>query len=126
MKIKVLFFAKLREVFGTNQLVITFTESDNKVSDVLTALRHKEGVWAEELNENKSFRIAVNQEMVAEDDEQEDQSSECHEHIDPELKKKCLQAQDLDKLFTLNINTYKVCQLNTILSTLGLRLEPKE
>ncbi|HAU83815.1 MAG TPA: molybdopterin synthase sulfur carrier subunit, partial [Betaproteobacteria bacterium] len=23
--------------------------------------------WAEELNENKSFRIAVNQEMVAED-----------------------------------------------------------
>jgi hypothetical protein len=68
----------------------------------------------------------ADQEMVAEDDEQEDQSSECHEHIDPELKKKCLQAQDLDKLFTLNINTYKVCQLNTILSTLGLRLEPKE
>jgi len=67
MKIKVLFFAKLREVFETNQLVITFTESDNKVSDVLTALRHKEGVWAEELNENKSFRIAVNQEMVVED-----------------------------------------------------------
>ena len=67
MKIKVLFFAKLREVFETNQLVITFTESDNKVSDVLTALRHKKGVWAEELNENKSFRIAVNQEMVAED-----------------------------------------------------------
>ena len=67
MKIKVLFFAKLREVFETNQLVITFTESDNTVSDVLTALRNKEGVWAEELNENKSFRIAVNQEMVAED-----------------------------------------------------------
>ncbi len=67
MKIKVLFFAKLREVFETNQLVITFTESDNKVSDVLAALRQKGEVWAEELNENKSFRIAVNQEMVTED-----------------------------------------------------------
>ena len=67
MKIKVLFFAKLRELFGTNQVDVTFTESDNKVSDVLAALRQKGEVWAEELNENKSFRIAVNQEMVTED-----------------------------------------------------------
>ena len=67
MKIKVLFFAKLRELFGTNQVDVTFTESDNKVSDVLAALRQKGEVWAEELNENKSFRIAVNQEMVSED-----------------------------------------------------------
>ena len=67
MKIKVLFFAKLRELFGTNQVDVTFTESDNKVSDVLAALRQKGEVWAEELNENKSFRIAVNQELVTED-----------------------------------------------------------
>ena len=67
MKIKVLFFAKLRELFGTNQVDVTFTESDKKVSDVLAALRQKGEVWAEELNENKSFRIAVNQEMVSED-----------------------------------------------------------
>jgi molybdopterin synthase sulfur carrier subunit len=67
MKIKVLFFAKLRELFGTNQVDVTFTESDNKVSDVLAALRQKGEVWAEALNENKSFRIAVNQEMVTED-----------------------------------------------------------
>ena len=67
MKIKVLFFAKLRELLGTNQVDVTFTESDNKVSDVLAALRQKGEVWAEELNENKSFRIAVNQEMVTEE-----------------------------------------------------------
>ena len=67
MKIKVLFFAKLRELLGTNQVDVTFTESDNKVSDVLAALRQKGEVWAEELNDNKSFRIAVNQEMVTED-----------------------------------------------------------
>ena len=67
MKIKVLFFAKLRELLGTNQVDVTFTESDYKVSDVLAALRQKGEVWAEELNENKSFRIAVNQEMVTED-----------------------------------------------------------
>ena len=41
MKIKVLFFAKLRELLGTNQVDVTFTESDNKVSDVLAALRQK-------------------------------------------------------------------------------------
>ena len=62
MKIKVLFFAKLRELLGTNQVDVTFTESDNKVSDVLAALRQKGEVWAEELNENKSFRIAVKRE----------------------------------------------------------------
>lgn len=67
MKIKVLFFAKLREVFQTNQVEVTFTGSDNKVSDVLIALRKKGEAWADELNENKSFRIAVNQEMVTED-----------------------------------------------------------
>ena len=67
MKIKVLFFAKLRELLGTKQVDVTFTESDYKVSDVLAALRQKGEVWAEELNENKSFRIAVNQEMVTED-----------------------------------------------------------
>lgn len=64
--------------------------------------------------------------MLDDDDDQDEQSSEGQEHIDPELKKKCLQAQDPDKLFTLNINTYKVCQLNTLLSNLGFRLEPKE
>ena len=67
MKIKVLFFAKLREVFETNQVDISFTGSDNKVSDVLMVLREKGEVWKDELNENKSFRIALNQEMVTKD-----------------------------------------------------------
>ncbi|MDC1311746.1 molybdopterin converting factor subunit 1 [Burkholderiales bacterium] len=67
MKIKVLFFAKLREAFQTNQVEVTFIGSDNKVSDVLIALRKKGEAWADELDENKSFRIAVNQEMVTED-----------------------------------------------------------
>lgn len=67
------------------------------------------------------------EEEEEEDERIEDgQSSGSGEHIDPELKRKCLAAQDPDKLFTLNINTYKVCQLNTLLSALGLRLEPKE
>ena len=67
MRIKVLFFAKLREVFQTSDNDLTFTESDNKVSDVLIALREKGEAWAVELNENKSFRVAVNQVMVTED-----------------------------------------------------------
>lgn len=48
------------------------------------------------------------------------------EEMDPDFKLKCQTAQDNDKLFTLNINTYQVCKLNILLSTLGLKMDPKE
>lgn len=64
--------------------------------------------------------------MQDDEDDQDEISNESDNEIDKELKQKCLSAQDPDKLFTLNINTYKVCQLNIILSSLGLKMEPKE
>ena len=48
------------------------------------------------------------------------------DEIDPEFKQKCDNAQDNEKLFTLSINTYQVCKLNIILSSFGLKLDPKE
>ena len=67
MEIKILFFAKLRESFNTNEIEITLTGSNKKVSDLIEALRQKGGIWATELQNNKSFRVAVNQEMVTDD-----------------------------------------------------------
>jgi sulfur-carrier protein len=67
MEIKVFFFAKLREVFEIGHEVIVITDAENKVSDVLNVLRQRGDVWRRELDENKSFRIAVNQEMVSDD-----------------------------------------------------------
>lgn len=40
--------------------------------------------------------------MMAEDEEEEEEEDD----LDPELKQKCLAAQDSEELFTLNINTY--------------------
>ena len=67
MEIKILFFAKLRETFNTSEIEITLTGSNKKVSDLIEALRQKGGIWAIELQNNKSFRVAVNQEMVTDD-----------------------------------------------------------
>ena len=67
MEMKILFFAKLRETFKTNEIEITLTGSNKKVSDLIEALRQKGGIWATELQNNKSFRVAVNQEMVTDD-----------------------------------------------------------
>ena len=67
MEIKILFFAKLRETFNTAEIEITLTGSNKKVSDLIVALRQKGGIWATELQNNKSFRVAVNQEMVTDD-----------------------------------------------------------
>jgi|TARA_B110000483_G_scaffold149284_1_gene177887 molybdopterin synthase sulfur carrier subunit len=67
MEIKILFFAKLREAFDVSQEVIVIADTENKISDVLNVLRHRGDVWKRELDENKPFRIAVNQEMVSDD-----------------------------------------------------------
>ena len=67
MEIKILFFAKLRETFNTGEIEITLTGSNKKVSDLIEALRQKGGIWATELQNNKSFRVAVNHEMVTDD-----------------------------------------------------------
>ena len=67
MEIKILFFAKLREAFDISQEVIVIADTENKISDVLNVLRHRGDVWKRELDENKPFRIAVNQEMVSDD-----------------------------------------------------------
>ena len=65
--IKVLYFARLREVFGLSEEEF---ELPATVTDVMTLtdwLRQRGGVWESELLPGKPYRVAVNQEMAAPD-----------------------------------------------------------
>ena len=67
MRIKVLFFAKLREVFGVGSEDLDISSDECRVSSVLAQLRDRGEVWASDLGDDKSYRVAVNQEMTSED-----------------------------------------------------------
>jgi molybdopterin synthase sulfur carrier subunit len=51
---QILYFGRLREVFGRSE--------ENLVPPA--ELRERGGVWAEELAEDRSFRVAINQELA--------------------------------------------------------------
>ena len=67
MRIKVLFFAKLREVFGVGSEDLDISSDECRVSSVLAQLRDRGDVWANELGDDKSYRVAINQEMTSDD-----------------------------------------------------------
>jgi molybdopterin synthase sulfur carrier subunit len=64
MKIRLLYFARLREVFGIGQERLELPTTANTLADLLAALRARGGVWAEELAEGRAYRIAINQDIV--------------------------------------------------------------
>lgn len=74
MKIRLLYFARLREVFGLGRESLELP-SPAALSDLLDVLRARGGIWAEELAPGRAFRVAVNQDIagpeapVAEGDE---------------------------------------------------------
>jgi molybdopterin converting factor subunit 1 len=63
MKLRVLYFARLRERFGVAEENIEFAGAT--AADLVAALQARGGVWAEELGGNRAFRVAVNQDIVA-------------------------------------------------------------
>lgn len=62
MKVRVLYFARLRERFGMaeEQLELAGTTA----ADLVAQLQARGGVWAEELGSGRAFRVAVNQDIV--------------------------------------------------------------
>jgi molybdopterin synthase sulfur carrier subunit len=64
MNIRLLYFARLREVFGQGQESLDLP-SPATLADLLEALRARGGVWAQELAAGRAFRLAVNQDIVA-------------------------------------------------------------
>ena len=63
MKLRVLYFARLRERFGVAEESLDFAGAT--AADLVAYLQARGGVWAEELAAGRAFRVAVNQDIVA-------------------------------------------------------------
>ena len=63
MKLRVLYFARLRERFGLAEESLEF--GGTTAADLVAQLQARGGVWAEELAAGRPFRVAANQEIVA-------------------------------------------------------------
>ena len=64
MKIHLLYFARLREVFAIDQEAQELPADVVTVASLLAWLRGRGGAWAEELAEGRAFRVAVNQDLA--------------------------------------------------------------
>ncbi len=65
MKLKVLYFARLRERLGVAEETVELPDGMGMGAMLLDVLRARGGVWAEELAAGKNFRVAVNQDMAS-------------------------------------------------------------
>ncbi len=63
MTLRILYFARLRERFGTAEETLDFAGAT--AADLVAQLQTRGGVWAEELGAGRAFRVAVNQDIVA-------------------------------------------------------------
>jgi molybdopterin synthase sulfur carrier subunit len=65
VKVKVLFFANLRERLGTGAELVEIPESAGTVAGLRQHLMQRGGAWREVLGDMKLVRVAVNQDMAA-------------------------------------------------------------
>ena len=65
MKVKVLFFASLRERLGAGAEVVEIPDSASTVAGLRLHLMRRGGAWEEVLGDTKVVRVAVNQDMAA-------------------------------------------------------------
>ena len=65
MKVKVLFFANLREQLGTGVEEVDLPDSASTVAGLRMHLMRRGGAWNEVLADMKVVRVAVNQDMAA-------------------------------------------------------------
>ena len=64
MTLELVFLARLRERFGVSREAFELDDGIRTVSGLLAALRERGGAFAEELAEGRTFRVAVNQDVV--------------------------------------------------------------
>jgi molybdopterin synthase sulfur carrier subunit len=65
VKVKVLFFANLREQLGTGAEVVDLPDSASTVAGLRMHLMRRGGAWQNVLADMKVVRVAVNQDMAA-------------------------------------------------------------
>lgn len=64
MKIRLLYFARLRELFGTGGETVELPGGVRTLADLIAWLSARGGVWAEQLAPGRAYRMAVNQDMA--------------------------------------------------------------
>lgn len=65
--IRLVYLARLHEAFGRRDEDIALMTGTPSVAAVLTLLRARGGIWADELAPGRAVRVAVNHTMVAAD-----------------------------------------------------------
>ena len=65
MKVKVLWFANLREKVGTNAEEVDLPASASTVAGLRLHLMQRGGAWQQALGDMKVVRVAVNHDMAA-------------------------------------------------------------
>jgi molybdopterin synthase sulfur carrier subunit len=64
MKVRVLYFARLREAVGTETEVIELPGEKANIAALLDLMRKRGGVWAKEAGVDSGNRLAVNQQLA--------------------------------------------------------------
>lgn len=64
MNIRLLYFARLREILATSQETPAVPDAVRTLGDLLDWLRQRGGVWAEELAAGRAYRVALNQDLA--------------------------------------------------------------
>jgi len=64
MRLKVLYFAQLREKFGLAEEAVHAPDNVQTIAELMLHLAKRGGVWQETLGGQYAFRVAMNQEMV--------------------------------------------------------------
>lgn len=64
MKVKLLYFASLRERFGTGEETLELPGDQSRVAALIDTLRGRGGAWAELLATDHPYRVAVNQQLA--------------------------------------------------------------
>lgn len=64
MKVKVLYFARLRDVFGVEREDVELQGERAFAAALIDALRKRGGAWQQELSIDAGYRMAVNQTLA--------------------------------------------------------------
>ena len=67
MRVKLFYFAKVREALGIDREEIDLAGSIQTVADLVEFLKGRGSAWHTTFNELSSIRMAVNQEIVEDD-----------------------------------------------------------
>jgi len=65
MKLKILYFAQLREKFGLNEESVDVPVEIQTISDLINYLSARGDLWRETFSGAFQFRVSMNQEMVS-------------------------------------------------------------